>query len=114
MLGAVVLALVLLVPWPVDERQARHNLARLLVWVGLLVTLPRPRARPIARALGLVALMVSVGDTADATGDTTAWATVRLLRGLLGLTVAVLVLWSHTRTDVIAWSGGHEPSDAGR
>ncbi|WP_434426310.1 hypothetical protein [Nannocystis pusilla] len=109
MLAAVVLALVILVPWPVEERLARHNTTRLVVWAGLVVTLPWLRARRVALLLGLMAFLVSVGDTADATSDTTAWATARLLRGLLGLTAAALVLVSYTRTDVILWSGGVDP-----
>lgn len=110
-LGVVVLGSTLLLPWPLDARAARHNLARAVVWIALLAALPSPRTGRFVQALALLALAVSLGDAVDAASQlefaaVSEGSALRLVRGLLGLAAASLILWSHTRVDVLAWRGG--------
>jgi hypothetical protein len=69
---------------------------------GFVRTRPRhdlPRARADRQR--------RLGDTLIATDElATPWGPVRLVRGLLGIGVALLFLWVQRQIDVLMWSSG--------
>lgn len=118
-LGAVVLALMLALPWPgaTGDRGHRNHVGRIFFWAGLVLAMPWPGQviRRAATGLALAALLASFADALDATRELASpWGPLRLTRGALGVGVALLFLWAQRQTDVLLWSSKWSAARDGR